>query len=82
MAAIKKEGVYKDLMEYGWFKRLVRWRGLQFTFMFILLSGFGVIAYAGLFGTPVGGDNIGSTVTWLIWWTLIPVTMLVAARVW
>jgi len=82
MAVIKREGVYKDLMEIGWFKRLVRWRGLQFTFMFALLAGFGVIAYAGLFGTPVGGDNIGSTVTWLIWWTLIPVTMLVAARVW
>ena len=82
MAVIKREGVYKDLMEIGWFKRLVRWRGLQFTFMFALLAGFGVIAYAGLFGTPVGGDNIGSTVTWLIWWTLIPVTMLVAARIW
>src|SRR3972149_5048130 len=82
MAVIKREGVYKDLMEIGWVKRLVRGGGLQFTFMFALLAGFGVIAYAGLFGTPVGGDNIGSTVTWLIWWTLIPVTMLVAARIW
>ncbi len=82
MAVIRREGVYKDLMEIGWFKQLVKWRGLQFTLQAIGLAFFGVIVYAGLFGTPVGGENVGSTFTWLIWWTLIPVTMLVAARGW
>ncbi len=78
----KKEGVYKDLMEIGWFKRLMKWRGLQFSLMLIGLTFFGLIVYAGLRGTPVGGENVASTFTWLIWWTLIPVTMLVAARGW
>ena len=82
MAVIKREGVYKDLMEVGWFNWLVKRRGLQFTLQFIGLAAFGVIVYAGFFGTPAGGENVASTFTWLIWWTLIPVTMLVAARVW
>jgi len=82
MAAIKREGVYKDLMEVGWIKRVVQWRGLQFSLQFISLAAFGVIVYAGLFGTPSGGENLGSTFTWLVWWTLIPVTMLVGAKVW
>ncbi len=82
MAVMRREGVYKDLMEIGWFKRLMKWRGLQFTLQFICLAAFGVIVYAGLFGTPVGGENVSSTFTWLIWWTLIPVTMLLAARGW
>lgn len=82
MAVVGREGVYKDLMEVSWFKRLVKWRGLQFTLQFIGLAIFGGIVYSGLFGTPIGGDNLGSTFTWLIWWTLIPVTMLVAAKVW
>ncbi len=82
MAVVQREGVYKDLMEIGWFKKLVKWRGLQFTLQFIGLAFFGVIVYGGLFGTPVGGENVSSTFTWLLWWTLIPVTMLVAARGW
>jgi len=82
MAVTKRAGVYKDLMEIGWFKRLMKWRGLQFTLQAIGLAFFGVIIYAGLFGTPKGINNIGSTITWLIWWALIPVTMLVAARGW
>ncbi len=79
---VKREGVYKDLMEIGWFKRLIKWRGLQFTLQLGGLAAFGVIVYAGLFGTPVGGENVSSTFTWLIWWTLIPVTMLVGSRIW
>jgi len=78
----RTEGVYKNLMEIGWFKRLLKWRGLQFTLQFAGLLFFLAIAYAGLFGTPVGRDNLASTFTWLIWWTLIPVTMLVAGRSW
>ncbi len=82
MAVVKREGVYKDLMEIGWFKRLMKRRGLQFSLQIAGLTAFGVIVYAGLFGTPVGGENVGSTFTWLIWWTIIPVTMLVVARGW
>lgn len=82
MAAIVREGIYKDLMEVGWFKRLIKWRGLQFTLQFVGLAVFGLIIYAGIFGTPVGAENLGSTFTWLIWWSLIPVTMLVAGRGW
>lgn len=82
MATVKRDGVYKDLMEFGWFKRLMKWRGFQFTLMASLLFFFLVILYAGLFGTPVGGENVGSTFTWLLWWALIPVTMLVGAKIW
>ena len=82
MAAVKREGVYKDLMEFGWFRRIVKWRGLQFTLMSIMLAFFLVILYAGLFGTPIGGSNVGSTFTWLLWWPLIPVTMLIGAKIW
>ena len=82
MAAVQQEGVYKDLLEIGWLKKLLKWRGLQFTLMATLLAFFLVILYAGLFGTPVGGANVGSTFTWLLWWPLIPVTMLVGAKVW
>lgn len=78
----KKEGVYFDLMDIRWFKWLVKWRGFQFILQAIGLAAFGVIVYAGLYGTPDGGSNVGSTFTWLIWWTLIPVTMLLAARGW
>ena len=80
--AIKRDGVYKDITEIGWIKWLVKWRGLQFSLQFIGLAFFGVIVYGGLFGTPEGGKNVASVFTWLIWWTLIPVTMLVAARGW
>ena len=82
MAAVKREGVYKDLMEFGWFRKIAKWRGLQFTLMAIMLAFFLVILYAGLFGTPIGGANVGSTFTWLLWWALIPVTMLIGAKVW
>ena len=78
----RREGIYKDLMELAWFKRLVKWRGLQFTLQFIGVLFFGGITYMGLFGTPIGHANLTSTFTWLIWWTLIPVTMLVGGRAW
>ncbi len=82
MATVKRDGVYKDLMEFGWFKRIMKWRGLQFTLMSTLLVFFLIILYAGLFGTPIGGANVGSTFTWLLWWALIPVTMLLGAKIW
>lgn len=82
MARYQREGIYKDLMEIGWFKRVVKWRGLQFTLMATMLFFFTIILLTGLLGTPIGGSNMGSTFTWLLWWPLIPVTMLLGAKIW
>jgi polyferredoxin len=43
---------------------------------------FGYIVYALLWGPASASTNIGSGLTWIVWWPLIPLAMFAAGRLW
>jgi ferredoxin len=43
---------------------------------------FAVVMVALLFGTTVVADNVGSTIVWILWWPLLPLSYFVFSRLW
>lgn len=72
-----------ELTRIRWLKRLLRWRGFQFTLVTTMLAFFVVAVIAGLWGTPVGNRNFGLIFVWLVWWALLILILVpVAGRFW
>jgi ferredoxin len=51
-------------------------------FAYPTLVVFGYIVYALLFGPSAASANLGTTLTWVLWWPLIPLLMFGLGRFW
>ncbi len=43
---------------------------------------FGLVVYFGIFGTERPAYNFATTLTWNIWWPLLPISLILLGRVW
>ena len=73
----------RDLLRLPWLRRLLRWRGFQWTLVIVPLFFFVLAILTGLFGTPVGNRNFSIIFVWIVWWALLIVLLVpVAGRLW
>jgi hypothetical protein len=52
------------------------------VFTYPVLLVFGYIIYSLLWGPAAASANLGTSLTWVLWWPLIPLAMFVAGRFW
>lgn len=52
------------------------------VFLLASLVIFSLVVYTGLFGTVRPAYNFATTLTWNIWWPLLPISLLLLGRVW
>ncbi|MDQ0204850.1 4Fe-4S binding protein [Pectinatus haikarae] len=63
----------KELLKSRWYPGIFRWP---------TAAVFAVIVYQLLFGDSSPHDNFGTAMTWIFWWSIIPLTFLVLGRFW
>lgn len=52
------------------------------AFQLVNVIVFSYVLASLFFGSAETGSNFGSTITWILWWPLIPITFLLLGRVW
>lgn len=62
--------------------RVARSRWYPGVFQGVSLAVFAVVMLVTLFGSTVVADNVGSTIVWILWWPLLPLSYFVFARFW
>jgi ferredoxin len=62
--------------------KLLKSKYYPVVFQVITAALFSYITAALLFGPTETGDNFGSTITWILWWPLIPITFFLLGRIW
>ncbi len=71
-----------DLLQYSPVKRFLRSKWYPGLFRLISVMVFVAITVSLLWGTVDTHSNMGWAITWLIWWPLVPVTILLLGRLW
>ena len=51
-------------------------------FTYPVLLAFGYIIYSLLWGPAAASANLGTSLTWVLWWPLIPLAMFALGRFW
>ena len=66
-----------------WMKRVVKWRGLQFSLMLVTMTVLYFVVLTALFGTKVAGRNFGVMATWVVWLFLLTAVLVpLGGRIW
>lgn len=71
-----------NLLNASWFKALLKSRWFPVALAYPTLVVFGYIIYALLFGPEAASANLGTSLTWVLWWPLIPLLMFTLGRFW
>jgi polyferredoxin len=71
-----------DLLRIPGIRALLRSRWFPAVLAYPTLVVFGYIVYALLFGPGAASANLGTTLTWVLWWPLIPLFMFALGRFW
>lgn len=72
----------RNLLSSSAIKRLLRWRGFQFSIQVPNVLVYLLVIFAGLFGTQVSTGNFATVMTWIIWWAAIVFTFVFVGRLW
>jgi polyferredoxin len=75
-------GPEPNLLHISWIGRLFRSRWYPGAFQLVGLVVFAAVMLATLFGPTLVADNIGSTIVWILWWPLLPLSYFVFSRFW
>ncbi|RMF91078.1 MAG: hypothetical protein D6736_05745 [Nitrospinota bacterium] len=71
-----------DLLRWSWLDHLVKSRMVQTGLRLFLVFLFLLIILTGLFGVQDPGRNLSTILTWTIWWILLVLFILFAAKLW
>ncbi|HYF93696.1 MAG TPA: 4Fe-4S binding protein [Symbiobacteriaceae bacterium] len=71
-----------NLLDSPWLKGFLKSRWFPAIFTYPTLLVFGYIIYALLWGPEAASANLGTSLTWVLWWPLIPVFMFTMGRFW
>jgi polyferredoxin len=72
----------RNLLGTPWVRALLKSRWFPAIFAYPTLVVFSYIVYALLFGPGAASANLGTTLTWVLWWPLIPLLMFALGRFW
>jgi polyferredoxin len=75
-------GPEPNLLHVSWIGRMFRSNWYPGVFQFAGLAVFTVVMLATLFGPTMVEDNVGSTVVWILWWPLLPLSYFLFSRFW
>jgi polyferredoxin len=81
-AVLPPSGPEPNLLHIGWVGRMFRSRLYPGVFQLAGLVVFGAVMLATLFGPTVVEDNFGSTIVWILWWPLLPLSYFLFSRFW
>lgn len=81
-AAIQGQAGSRNLLKITWIKDFLKSRWFPAIFTYPTLVVFGYIIYALLWGPEAASANLGTSLTWVLWWPLIPVFMFTMGRFW
>lgn len=71
-----------NLLDSPWLKAFLKSRWFPALFSYPTLLVFGYIIYALLWGPEAASANLGTSLTWVLWWPLIPILMFTMGRFW
>jgi ferredoxin len=71
-----------DLLSISVVKKFVKSKWYPGIFQWIVIFVFSIIVYELVMGTVDPSKNFGTTMTWVLWWPIIPVLFLVTGRFW
>ena len=74
--------VGENLLKNKWLDRFLRSRWYPGIIQWPTLIIFAVIIYQLMLGPAKAHDNLGTALTWVLWWPLIPVIFLFLGRFW
>jgi ferredoxin len=80
--ALPPSGPEPNLLHIGWIGRMFRSRRYPGVLQLAGLIVFGAVMLATLFGPTVVEDNFGSTIVWIFWWPLLPLSYFLFSRLW
>jgi ferredoxin len=72
----------RNLLGIPGVRAFLKSRWFPAIFAYPTLVVFGYIVYALLFGPGAASANLGTTLTWVLWWPLIPLLMFALGRFW
>jgi polyferredoxin len=75
-------GPEPNLLHIGWVGRMFRSRRYPGVLQLAGLVVFGAVMLATLFGPTAVADNLGSTIVWILWWPLLPLSYFLFSRLW
>ncbi len=82
MAFLPPSGAEPNLLHIPLVGAIFRSRFYPGVFQAAGVAVFAVVMWATLFGTVDPHANVGSTIVWILWWPLLPLTFFLAARFW
>ena len=71
-----------DLLKNKWIGGFVRSNWFPGIFQWPTVLFFALIVYQLLFGPTAAHDNLGTALTWVLWWPIIPILFLAFGRFW
>lgn len=71
-----------NLLDTPWIKAFLRSGWFPAILAYPTLVVFGYIVYALLWGPLAASANLGTGLTWVVWWPLIPIFMFAMGRLW
>ncbi len=72
----------RNLLKTPWINRFMRSRWYPGIIQWPTLIVFMVIMFQLLLGPSAAHDNLGTALTWVLWWPLIPIIFLFLGRFW
>ena len=72
----------RNLLDIPWVRAFLKSPLYPGIFAYPVLVVFGYIVYALLWGPTAASANVGTSLTWLLWWPLIPIAMFTLGRFW
>ena len=81
-AQLPPSGPEPNLLHISSVRRVFHSRWYPGVFQALGLVVFGAVMLATLFGPTVVEDNFGSTIVWILWWPLLPLSYFLFARFW
>ncbi len=83
--AVEKKSVpplQRNLLHYPVVAAVLRSRWYPGILQAITITFFGLILFQLLVGPAMAHDNLGTALTWVLWWPMIPIIFLFLGRFW
>lgn len=81
-ASASQPGPARNLLDIPWVRAFLKSPLYPGIFAYPVLVVFGYIVYALLWGPTAASANVGTSLTWVLWWPLIPIAMFTLGRFW